>query len=132
MFRTPCRTRVCRSDLDLLCQLIFRFWSLRHSTLSLQDAPQLPVGVLPPLPYAYDALQPYVDNLTMTLHHDKHFNTYVTALPGLVGNNSQLQGLSLAELQKQAGTGVVSGAAAKTLQNSGSGCCLHVYAVEIS
>ena len=85
----------------------------------LQDGPQLPFGVLPPLPYAYDALEPYVDTMTMTLHHDKHFNSFVTALPALVGNNSQLQGLSLAELQRQAGTGVVSGAAAKTLQNSG-------------
>ena len=75
--------------------------------------------MLPPLPYAYDALEPYVDTMTMMLHHDKHFNAYVSALPALVGNNSQLQGLSLAELQRQAGTGVVSGAAAKTLQNSG-------------
>ena len=87
--------------------------------LLLQDGPQVPVGVLPDLPYATDALEPQVDNATMTIHHDKHFNAYVTALPALVGNNSQLQGLSLAELQRQAGTGIVSGAFAKTLQNSG-------------
>ena len=55
----------------------------------------------------------------MTLHHDRHFNSFVSALPALIGNNSQLQGLSLAELQRQAGTGVVSGAAARTLQNNG-------------
>jgi len=33
--------------------------------------------VLPPLPYAPDALQPHIDGQTMTLHHDKHHAGYV-------------------------------------------------------
>lgn len=32
---------------------------------------------LPPLPYAYDALEPYIDKLTMEIHHDKHHAAYV-------------------------------------------------------
>lgn len=32
---------------------------------------------LPPLPYAYDALEPYFDKATMEIHHDKHHQTYV-------------------------------------------------------
>jgi Fe-Mn family superoxide dismutase len=47
---------------------------------------------LPPLPYAYDALEPYIDVQTMQLHHDKHHNTYVTNL------NNALQGHDFANL----------------------------------
>ena len=35
---------------------------------------------LPPLPYAYDALEPSIDEQTMRIHHDKHHATYVTNL----------------------------------------------------
>ncbi len=35
---------------------------------------------LPPLPYDYNALEPYIDTQTMQLHHDKHHATYVTNL----------------------------------------------------
>ena len=33
---------------------------------------------VPPLPYAYDALEPHIDEQTMHLHHDKHHQAYVT------------------------------------------------------
>lgn len=35
---------------------------------------------LPQLPYAYDALEPYIDKLTMEIHYTKHHNAYVTNL----------------------------------------------------
>jgi Fe-Mn family superoxide dismutase len=35
---------------------------------------------LPPLPYAYDALEPYIDEQTMRLHHDLHHAAYVAGL----------------------------------------------------
>ncbi len=43
-----------------------------------------PVFKLPPLGYGYDALEPYIDTLTMTIHHDRHHGAYVAALNGLV------------------------------------------------
>ena len=38
------------------------------------------VHSLPPLPYAYDALEPYISKEIMNLHHTKHHQTYVNGL----------------------------------------------------
>ena len=35
---------------------------------------------VPPLPYAFDALEPHIDKMTMEIHHDKHHAAYVTNL----------------------------------------------------
>jgi len=35
---------------------------------------------VPPLPYAFDALEPHIDKQTMEIHHDKHHGAYVTNL----------------------------------------------------
>jgi superoxide dismutase, Fe-Mn family len=41
---------------------------------------------LPDLPYSYDALEPFIDNATMEIHHDKHHAAYVKNLnEALVG-----------------------------------------------
>ena len=53
---------------------------------------------LPPLPYAYDALEPAIDKETMTFHHDKHHQAYVDKLNEAVNADSALQGKSLEEL----------------------------------
>ena len=53
---------------------------------------------LPPLPYAYDALEPAIDQETMTFHHDKHHQAYVDNLNKAVDADSALQGKSLEEL----------------------------------
>ncbi|MDN6639849.1 MAG: superoxide dismutase [Tetragenococcus sp.] len=45
---------------------------------------------LPDLPYAYDALEPYFDEETMHLHHDKHHNTYVTNLNAAIEKHPEL------------------------------------------
>jgi superoxide dismutase, Fe-Mn family len=64
---------------------------------------------LPPLPYAYDALEPHIDELTMQIHHDKHHQAYVTnANAALEGTEwadrpveEMLQNLSALPAEKQ-------------------------------
>jgi Fe-Mn family superoxide dismutase len=54
---------------------------------------------LPPLPYAFDALEPHIDAKTMEIHHDRHHNTYVTNLNAAV-EGTDLASLSIDELVK--------------------------------
>jgi Fe-Mn family superoxide dismutase len=53
---------------------------------------------LPPLPYAYDALEPYIDAETMELHHDRHHATYVNNYNEAIANNPDLQNQSIEAL----------------------------------
>lgn len=53
---------------------------------------------LPSLPYAYDALEPSIDALTMEIHHGKHHNAYVSNLNAALEKHSELSGKSLEQL----------------------------------
>jgi Fe-Mn family superoxide dismutase len=55
---------------------------------------------LPDLPYAYEALQPYLSKETLEYHHDKHHATYVTNANNLL-KDSGLEGKSLIEVVKE-------------------------------
>jgi superoxide dismutase len=48
---------------------------------------------LPPLPYAYDALEPTIDKQTMTLHHDMHHAAYVKNLNAALEKHQALENL---------------------------------------
>ena len=50
---------------------------------------------VPPLPYAYDALEPYIDAQTMQLHHDKHHQAYVDNLNAALKDHPSLQNKSI-------------------------------------
>jgi len=53
---------------------------------------------VPPLPYAFDALEPYIDKQTMEIHHDKHHAAYVTNLNKALESAPDLQSKTLEEL----------------------------------
>ena len=53
---------------------------------------------LSPLPYAYDALEPYIDSLTMQIHHDKHHAAYVSNLNAAIEKHAELGSKSLEAL----------------------------------
>lgn len=56
---------------------------------------------LPPLPYNYDALEPYIDAQTMQLHHDMHHQAYVNNVNAAVDKYSELQSKSPEELIRE-------------------------------
>ena len=55
---------------------------------------------VPPLPYAYDALEPHIDKETMTIHHDKHHGAYVTNLNAAIEKHPELAGKPAEDLLK--------------------------------
>lgn len=56
---------------------------------------------LAPLPYGYDALEPFIDTQTMTIHHDKHHAAYVTNLNAALEKHPELSNWSLLDLVKK-------------------------------
>src|SRR5260370_8915188 len=53
---------------------------------------------LPPLPYDYNALEPYIDTQTMQIHHDKHHQAYVTNQNTALQGQDQLTSMSVDDL----------------------------------
>ena len=53
---------------------------------------------VPPLPYAPDALEPYIDKMTMEIHHDKHHGAYVTNLNKALESAPDLANKTIEEL----------------------------------
>src|SRR5438552_4057236 len=53
---------------------------------------------LPPLPYAYNALKPYIDAQTMEIHYSKHHQAYVDKLNAALEKAPELKGKKIEEL----------------------------------
>ncbi len=84
---------------------------------------------LPPLPYDYAALEPYIDEATMKLHHDKHHQTYVTNLNGAIEKHPELGSKSPEELIKDLPS--IPEDVRKVVQNNGGGHVNHTMFWEI-
>jgi len=87
-------------------------------------APTGPFTV-PPLPYAYDALEPYIDAETMHLHHDKHHQAYVDKLNAAVVGHPDLAGKSVDQLV--ANLNAVPEPIRKAIRNQGGGHANHSF-----
>ena len=70
------------------------------SALAAQAAPAKGPFQLPPLPYAFDALEPHIDTMTMQIHHDRHHAAYVNNLNTAVAGDAKLSAMSAEELVK--------------------------------
>ena len=75
---------------------------------------------LPSLPYAHDALEPYIDKMTMEIHHGKHHATYVTNLNKALESAPDLAGKSLEDLLAK-GCAVVPEGIRTAVRNNGGG-----------
>jgi len=80
--------------------------------------------ILPALPYAHDALEPYIDTLTMQIHHGKHHQAYVDNLNKAIAGTPN-EGKSLEELVKAAGT------ISPAVRNNGGGHWNHSFFWEL-
>jgi Fe-Mn family superoxide dismutase len=84
------------------------------------DMENLSTKEFPALPYAYDALEPYLDARTMEIHYDKHhrayFNNYVAAIKGTAYENMPI-GKLFAEVSK----------AGDAVKNNSGGYYNHVF-----
>ena len=79
---------------------------------------------LPALPYAHDALEPYIDSLTMQIHHGKHHQAYVDNLNKAIAGTPN-ENKTLLELVKSAGS------ISPAVRNNGGGHWNHSFFWEI-
>ena len=77
---------------------------------------------VPPLPYAYDALEPHIDAQTMTIHHDKHHQAYVDKLNGAV-DGTEWAARSIEEIVESLGS--LPADLAGPVRNNGGGHLNH-------
>jgi Fe-Mn family superoxide dismutase len=78
---------------------------------------------LPALPYAHDALEPFIDTMTMQIHHGKHHATYVSNLNAALDGYPELQKLSVDDLVRNLAS--VPDAIRTAVRNNGGGVANH-------
>lgn len=81
--------------------------------------------VNPPLPYAYDALEPYIDTQTMQVHHDRHLQTYVNNLNSALKDYPRLHTWTLTQLLCNAA--MLPAAIRQAVINNGGGVYNHIF-----
>lgn len=89
----------------------------------------MPEFTLPPLPYAYDALEPHIDTLTMQIHHDKHHQAYVTNLNAALKDHPDWQSKTIEEILRDINQ--VPEAVRTAVRNNGGGHYNHTLFWEI-
>ena len=84
---------------------------------------------LPPLPYAFDALEPHIDARTMEIHHDKHHASYINNLNNALKDHPELAAKPVNELI--ADLSAVPEAIRPAVRNNGGGHSNHTFFWEI-
>jgi superoxide dismutase, Fe-Mn family len=79
---------------------------------------------LPALPYATDALEPYIDKMTMEIHHGKHHQAYITNVNKALESAPELAGKTVEELLAN-NCAIVPDAIKTAVRNNGGGHANH-------
>jgi len=87
--------------------------------------------LLPPLAYAYDALEPYIDAKTMELHHTKHHQTYIDKLNAVLEKYPEIADEPVEELLAELDTLQVEEGDRVAIRNHGGGHANHLLFWEI-
>ncbi|HVY67592.1 MAG TPA: superoxide dismutase [Patescibacteria group bacterium] len=82
---------------------------------------------LPKLPYAYGALEPYVDAQTMEIHHTKHHQAYIDKLNGVLDKYPDLAARPLEDLLKNLDSLAMDDKDRMVLRNNGGGHVNHSF-----
>ena len=85
-----------------------------------------PLFTLPKLPYAVDALEPFIDAQTMQLHHDKHHQTYLDKFNEAISGYPELQSYSAEEILTHLSS-VIPGDIRTKVTNFGGGFVNHSF-----
>ena len=88
-----------------------------------QGTAQAAPYTVPPLPYAFDALEPYIDAKTMEIHHDKHHGAYVKNLNAALEGHADLAKLSVEALISKIDT--IPESIRTAVRNNGGGHANH-------
>jgi len=83
--------------------------------------------ILPSLPYSYDALEPFIDEETMRIHHTKHHQAYVDKLNAALEKNPSLKNTPVEDILRRLPTFNMDEKDRTALKNSGGGHMNHSF-----
>jgi superoxide dismutase, Fe-Mn family len=113
----PMRSFRVKNLFSMICSALI--FTLLPLNLVKAEAPAEGPFKLPPLPYSYDALEPYIDTQTMQIHHDKHHSAYVDNLNKALSKYPNLTDKSLEYLL--ANLEVLPATIKEAVRNNGGG-----------
>ena len=108
---------------EALATIALSTMGLATARLSSQTPPAKGPFTLPALPYAFDALEPYIDAQTMEIHHDRHHAAYVNNLNNAVANFPELAKKPVEELLRD--LNAIPESVRTAVRNNGGGHANH-------
>jgi len=98
--------------------------ALKKSFTSFHKEEKMPYIHKPiPLPYAFDALEPHIDTMTMEVHYNKHYQGYINKLNAALEGNIELQNTPLEQML--AHLNALPADIATAVRNNGGGTLNH-------